>query len=502
MLVVGRYCNRMARFRAPSFAFALLAASFFGAGTASAQQPQPKPQQPQQTLPLGTSEGVNLPPPPAVDDPDLKPLPPAKRVVGSWDEIASYLRARSADLRIALDEVGRAEAQRRVALAGVLGTITATGAYTHNFLTHTSAATTIDTSNGQPCLPGSTPTCVTIAGVTSPTPDFAGGTVSASLPLIAPRAWNAIRMADVNIGINKASLDDVRRVLSTNVANAALTVVTNERVAELNRVGLRQALERLELAKRKTSLGAGTGLDVIRAQQDVEIARSTLVSGDENARLALEAFGIAIGVAEDVSVAGDLSFEAITRQVLSMCKPAPTIEERPDIIAARERVHFARVNTWDIKTQFFPTLTLTSSLSTTTQNFNPATTWNIGLGLSWNIWEGGARYGNLRDANLQVLEAQDKLDSARRTAVIQVVQADRGVSVAQNTRDVAARSRDLAAEVDRLTRAGFMTGTGTSLDLVTAAAALRQAEINLALSDYGLIKSRILAVLALATCPL
>ena len=458
--------------RASFFAFAVLAFS----SVASAQQPQPKPQV-QQTLPVSTAEGVNLPPPPVVDDPDLKPFPPAKRVVASWDEIASYLRARSADLRIALDEVGRAEAQRRVALAGVLGTINTSGSYTHAFL-GTSAFASSDTASLN---------------------------LSASLPIIAPRAWNAIRMADVNVGINKASLDDVRRVLSTNVANAALTVVTNERVAELNRVGLRQALERLELAKRKTSLGAGTGLDVIRAQQDVENARSTLVSGDENARQAREAFGIAIGVAEDVSVAGDLSFEAITRQVLSMCKPAPTIEERPDIIAARERVHFARVNTWDIKTQFFPTLVLNSTASTSAYSSTlavPSNSWNIQAVLAWNIWDGGARYGNLRDANLQVLEAQDRLDAARRTAVIQVVQADRGVSVAQNTRDVAARSRDLAAEVDRLTRAGFMTGQGTSLDLVTAAAALRQAEINLALSDYGLIKSRILAVLALATCPL
>ncbi len=469
-----------------------------------AQQPQPQPRQtqPQQTLPLSTAEGVNLPPPPVVDDPDLKPLPPARRVVASWDEIAAYLRARSPDLRIALDEVGRAEAQRRVALAGVLGTITASGSYTHNFLTHTSINSTIDTSTGLSCLPGSTPTCINVPGITSPTPDYLSGGIQAALPLIAPRAWNAIHMADVNIDINKASLDDVRRILSTNVANAALTVVTNEHVAELNRVGLRQALERLELAKRKTSLGAGTGLDVIRAQQDVENARSTLVTGDETARQSREAFGIAIGVAEDVGVAGDLSFDNITRQVLSQCKPAPSVEQRPDVVAARERVHFARVNTWDIKTQFFPTLTLTSVLATTTQNFTPQTTWNVGVGLSWNFWEGGARYGNLRDANLQVLEAQDRLDSTRRTAVIQVVQADRGVSVAQNTRDVAARSRDLAAEVDRLTRAGFITGTGTSLDLVTAAAALRQAEINLALSDYGVVKSKILAVLALATCPL
>ncbi|HEX4511892.1 MAG TPA: TolC family protein [Polyangiaceae bacterium] len=472
----------MARLRASLCAFALLAF----ANPVLAQQPQPHQTQPQ-VLPLSTAEGVNLPPPPVVDDPDLKPLPPAKRVVSSWDEIAAYLRARSPDLRIALDEVGRAEAQRRVALAGILGTLTASGTYTHNFLTTNGLVFT--TSGSQ--------------NVAQPFPDYVTGGITATLPLIAPRQWNAIKMADVNIGINKASLDDVRRVLSTNVANAALTVVTNERVAELNRVGLRQALERLELAKRKTSLGAGTGLDVIRAQQDVENARSTLVSGDETARQAREAFGIAIGVAEDVSVAGDLSFEAITRQVLSMCKPAPSIEDRADIIAARERVHFARVNTWDIKTQFFPTLGLQSALGTTSIFYiNPATTWNFQAVLSWNIWDGGARYGNLRDANLQVLEAQDRLDSARRTAVIQVVQADRGVSVAQNTRDVASRSRDLAAEVDRLTRAGFMTGTGTSLDLVTAAAALRQAEINLALSDYGVIKSKILAVLALATCPL
>jgi hypothetical protein len=31
---------------------------------------------------------------------------------------------------------------------------------------------------------------------------------------------------------------------------------------------------------------------------------------------------------------------------------------------------------------------------------------------------------------------------------------------------------------------------------------LRQAEINLAIQDYSLIKARILAVLSLATCPI
>jgi outer membrane protein, multidrug efflux system len=435
-----------------------------------------------QQQPIANPESVNLPPPITVDDPDLRPLPPAKRVVSSWDEITVYLRARSADIRVAQDEVGRAEAQAREALAGVLGTINATGVYTH-YITQGSFQ-------------------LTGAGGFNSFQDIITGNVVGTLPIIAPRAWNAIPMANANTSVMRASLDDTKRTIATNVANAAVTVVTDERIADLNRVGLRQSLERLELAKRKTSLGAGTGLDVIRAQQDVETARSTLVTGDETARQAREAFGISIGVAEDVSVAGDLSFEAITRQVISQCKPAPSVEERPDIIAARERVRFAKLATWDIKTQFFPTLTLQSTIATTSLPVTPATTWNIQGVLTWLIWDGGVRYGQLRDNNLQLLEAQDKLDAARRTAIIQVVQADRGVSVAEQTRDVSKRARDLAAEVDRLTRQGFMTGLYTSLDLVTAATALRQAEINLALADFGVIKAKILAVLTLATCPL
>lgn len=445
----------------------------------AAAQPQPQP--------LPNPQAVVVPPPPTVEDPDLQPLPPAKRVVRSWDEITAYLRAYSADLRVGLDEVGRAEAQRRVALAGVLGTIAATGTYTHNVITTTNVATT---PSG-------------LIPVTSPYPDYVQGSLSGTLPIIAPQAWANIKTADVNLTIQRSSLDDIKRTLATNVANAALTTATDERVAELNRVGLRQALERLELAKRKTSLGAGTGLDVIRAQQDVESARSTLVSGDETARQAREAFGLSIGVAEDVSVAGDISFESLTREVLSQCKPAPTVEDRPDVIKARQQVAFERANVWTFKALYFPSLSLQSAIGTTSIPYVfPQTTWNVQAVLSWTLWDGGARYGNVRDAKLQVLEAQDRLEATRRTAIIQVVQADRGVAVAQQTRDVSQRARDLAAEVDRLTRQGFMTGLYTSLDLVTAAAALRQAEINLAVAEYGLIKAKVLAVLALATCPL
>ena len=67
---------------------------------------------------------------------------------------------------------------------------------------------------------------------------------------------------------------------------------------------------------------------------------------------------------------------------------------------------------------------------------------------------------------------------------------------------MASRSRDLALQTDKLTQAGFMVGQGTSLELVTAAAGLRQAEINLALREFDLLRARLLAVLTRANCPL
>jgi hypothetical protein len=57
-----------------------------------------------------------------------------------------------------------------------------------------------------------------------------------------------------------------------------------------------------------------------------------------------------------------------------------------------------------------------------------------------------------------------------------------------------------ARQVDRMTQVGFLTGQGTSLDLVVSAGALRQAQINRALRDFDLVRARIDALLALADC--
>jgi hypothetical protein len=47
----------------------------------------------------------------------------------------------------------------------------------------------------------------------------------------------------------------------------------------------------------------------------------------------------------------------------------------------------------------------------------------------------------------------------------------------------------------------YVKGQGTSVDLVTASEAHRLAEQSLAVAEFGLVKARLAAVMALATCP-
>jgi outer membrane protein, multidrug efflux system len=444
-------------------------------------------------LPLAAhaQQASTVPPAPTVDDPMLQPIARARVEVATWEEALRHVRARSTDLRIAVEDVARAEAQQRTALAGALPSLNGTAAFTHNNITNQGAQ-----------FAGIGPSGPITRPVEVPFPNFLTGSLVASQPLLALRAWHAMGTAGVARDAARLTMEDSKRLIALSVANAMVGVVTAERIAELNRMGLRNALQRLDLTSRKTALGGGTGLDVLRARQDVEVARATLVTGDETLRQSRESLGLALGVPEQIGVPPNVDISGLEQAARTACRPAGSVEERPDVAALRTRTEVAHRTVNDVKYQFAPTVNLQSTLATTTLDTgaSPNTTWNVQAILSVPFWEGGARYGNLHDAQAQERQALERLEAQKRKATIEVTQARRGVTVAEDSARVSTSARDLAAETDRLTRAAYLEGRGTSLELVTAAQALRQAEIQLALREFEVVKARVLAVLSLASC--
>ena len=446
-------------------------------GVAQAQAPAGVPSS-------STTAALALPPPPPVSDPMLTPVPPAKHVLSTWPEAITYLRARSTDLKIAFDQVLQAEAQTRIALSQYLPSLTSNGVMTHQLIT--SSGIYISSS-------GASNSTTTVYG-----------TLQLQQTVVNVQQFDQISIDELNEDATKLSVDDKKRTLALSLANQIVAVVTAERSAEINRVGLKVALEQLEITKRKQALGAANGLDVVRAQQNAANARATLVSGDESLIEAREALGLALGLPEAIGVAPNLNIDGLAQSAMASCRTVNGVDDRPDIAAARTNLDVAKRNLKNVYYQFLPTLNVQS----TGQQVSPAPafgapdpTWNIQAILQMTWFDGGARYGALRNARAAEDIAAQTLESLRRQAIIQIAQAQRQLEVAAVSDKVATEQRDLAAQNDLMTQTAYMAGQGTSLELVTASEAHRQAELNLALADFTVVKARILAVLALATCP-
>jgi outer membrane protein TolC len=466
---------------------AVLCSLLFAAASAGAQPAAaPKPQSPPPTAPKPAvpppPDAVSTPPatPKAIEinDPMLAPVPAAPHTLAGWKDALSIISTRSTDVLIAQQEIEKSEGLTREALAAALPSLTGQGSITHNFITD-------DTLQKFAPSPSHTLTAQ----------------LTVQQPILAPRAWYQIDTAKLGTKTAKSTLADKKRTTLAAVADSIVAVVTSERVAEVNRIGLRASLERLELTSRKARLGSGTRLDVVRAEQDAMIARTTLVSGDEALRKSRESLGLLLGSAEPYGVSSTISLNEIEQTVRQTC-PAATPEQRSDVIAAKANKEIAERGVTDSKLAFVPTASLSSTLSASngTTSSGKDYAWSISGVITIPIWEGGARYGSMRVAKAQDEEAKLRVDATVRQATLETNQASRAVLVADQARQLSEKSRDLAKETARLSQVAFEAGTGTSFDLVDSGRRQREAEIDLAVKEFDVIKAKIAAMLASANC--
>ncbi|WP_224366271.1 TolC family protein [Hyalangium versicolor] len=432
---------------------------------------------------------------PQVSDPLLTPVPPAPLELKSWGEALGLLRQRSTDLQVALAQVESAAGQWRISLAALLPTLQGTASVQYNVLNPDSTS----------YIGGGTSSGVgggTSGGDRTPTSPLGVGLLTASVPVVDLSAYTALGSARESQRAATLSLAETRRQLTSRLASAIVSVVASERLAEVNRVNLRTALERLALAQRRLELGAGTQLDVVRVQQDAETARDAVVSGDESLRQSREALGLALGVQGGVGLAQGTTLVALLTQARQDCHQLESLDRRADLAAARARLTVAERGVTEVKGAYAPTLALQSTTAAITVDpgFAEVPTWNIGAALVLPFWDGGVREGRLRVARAQAEVARQNVVALERSVEVEVNQSRRAVTVAQATRDIAARARALAEESDRLTRRSFEVGTGTSLELVQSAGALRQAELQLVLREFQFQDTQVTAFLTEAAC--
>lgn len=425
-------------------------------------------------------------------DPSLAVPAAPRHTIESWDQALKLLRARSVPLQMALQNVERALASNRIALAAALPTLQLSANAARVGL-----RTAINPLSGDTALQSF--------------PDHAltyGGNASLAVPLFAPRAWWGVETANVNTEVSRLNVAEQERLQLVALATAIISVVAAERLAEINRSNWEAALSRLALTEKRVALGSGNQLDLARLRQDAAATQATVVTAHESMRTTRESLGILLGYSEPVGVVKTLRLDALEASLRNTCQRFDHIFKRTDVRAQNRTVDQRKRLVTDVDLAFVPTISLTTTFSSIAQPFITTQvgktigvhTWSIGALFSWNLFDGGVRYGNRRDALAQLEQAQVQADQTVRSAKIDVLQRLRGVKVAESAYQVAKDTFTYASETDRLSRLAYELGRGTALELVDAARTLREAETRLAIRELEVNQAKVQALLAASSC--
>ncbi len=256
-----------------------------------------------------------------------------------------------------------------------------------------------------------------------------------------------------------------------------------------------QALERADLNLRSArgffEVGTRPKSDVARAEVDVANARVALIQARNAERVARVQLNTAMGIAADTptEVQDNLVFQAMTIDRTQLLSQA--LAQRPEYKKDRLRVSEADARMRKAFRDFFPDVTGSAFYGGTRADLNEI--WEIGLNLSWTIFDGGNKIARLRETKALVQSAVFQVKATELDIASDVEQAQLNVSEAQERIGAAQTAVASAQENFRLAQGRFDAGVGTILELTDAQLFLTQAQSTeaQALADYRIGVARL-----------
>ena len=327
-------------------------------------------------------------------------------------------------------------------------------------------------------------------------------TVQESTGLSATASWRIydfgqtkanVRAAEATADAQDASIGTTELDTAQAVELAYLESVARRRLVIVAQATVKSDEAHLDQAQRFVAAQAHDPIEVAQAQATLANARSALAQAESSEAIALANLRAAIGWIDPTRApAVDPSWPTPTET-----NPAPLPElvdtaqkHRPEILALQKDIEASQFSLDAAKDERRPVLSATASSlwgPTSQQSwtiYQP--TWQAGITLSWQAWDGGKSYADqhVARANLQVSIAQRDellvtLTSSLESAASQI-NTNRAAVEAANEGVTAAQAELHLAE------ARYAQGLGSQIELADAQTAVTTAEGNLVQAEWQL----------------
>ncbi|MDM0077477.1 efflux transporter outer membrane subunit [Variovorax sp. J2P1-59] len=287
--------------------------------------------------------------------------------------------------------------------------------------------------------------------------------------------------------------------LIASVANGWLTVLGDDEVLEITRQTMVTRDESLKLTKLRFDNGVSSEIDFRFAESQAETARAAYAQQqrvrmqNENALAQL----IGAPVPPEATAGSKEGLKVLApMQELPAGLPSDLLGERPDIRAAEQQLIAANADIGAARANFFPRVTLTSSIGTASSEFSGlfksgSKAWAFAPQITLPIFNAGANQATLDSARAGREIAVAQYEKSIQTAFREVADALAGrATFEEQLRALVAQTN--AEEVRfRLSDMRYRNGIASGLDLLDAQRSLYTSQLATAQTRQSMLQNQV-----------
>lgn len=252
-----------------------------------------------------------------------------------------------------------------------------------------------------------------------------------------------------------------------------------------------------ELTRGKSDAGESSELDVRTAEGQVKTAQINLLTFQRQVAQANNALVLLLGQSLPADLPAPRSFtDSDLLAPIAPNLPSELVQQRPDILEAEHTLKAAHANIGAARAAFFPSITLTGSVGTTSADFEHlfgagSGVWSFVPQINVPIFNGGQNRANLDSAKISASIEIANYQKVIQTAFREV--ADALVASESYARELAARTELIETQRQRfeLASARFLHGEDTYLNVLSAQQDLYSAEQGTLQARSQLLNSRL-----------
>jgi outer membrane protein TolC len=314
-------------------------------------------------------------------------------------------------------------------------------------------------------------------------------------------AANDLRAAEHSLTAERHSVRSARDLVVLVAANIYLQTLATGARAATARAQLETATSLHQQALSLRQGGLVAGIDVVRAEVRLSTERQRVTAATnefEKSKLQLARI-IGLPIGQTFEVSQDIPFVPVPEMTLEEAL-ARAYKERPDYLAAQERVQAAEASRRAIVGEALPSVKVTADYGAIGLHITSALpTFSIVGALSVPIFEGGRVQGRLAQADAELRTRRAQAEDAKAGIYYDVRTAFLDLKATDEELQTATRARELADQQLTQSRDRFAAGVTSNIEVVQSQEAVAQASEQYIAALYGFNVAKAMLARSLGT---